>query len=65
MTSQSPWRFAVFYFDRNDPRVWAPKRTNLGWTLNFAHTASWLILGALLLSLAVIAGVVAYGVHIR
>jgi uncharacterized membrane protein len=44
MTSQSPWRFAVFYFDAKDPRIWVPKRTNLGWTLNLAHNASWLVL---------------------
>ena len=61
MTSQSPWRFAVFYFDENDPRIWVPKRTNLGWTLNFAHNASWLVLAALLLSV-VAAGIVAFSV---
>jgi uncharacterized membrane protein len=65
MTSQSPWRFVVFYFNKDDPRIWAPKRTKLGWTLNLAHNASWLILGGLTLSLIVAAGVVAYGVHVR
>jgi uncharacterized membrane protein len=65
MTSQSHWRFGVFYFDENDPRIWAPKRTNLGWTLNFAHKASWLILGMLALLVAVAAGIGAYSVHVR
>jgi uncharacterized membrane protein len=65
MTSQSPWRFGVFYFDKNDPRIWAPKRTKLGWTLNFAHNASWLVLAALTLSVIVAAGIVAYSVHVR
>jgi uncharacterized membrane protein len=64
MTSQSPWRFVVFYFDENDPRVWVPKRTNLGWTLNLAHNASWLILAALALSIVAV-GIVAYSVHVR
>ena len=65
MTSQSPWRLAVFYFDENDPRIWVPKRTNLGWTLNLAHNASWLILGMVALSVAVAAAVGAYSVHVR
>jgi uncharacterized membrane protein len=39
------WRgrglFACYYAPR-DPRVWVPKRIEaLGWTLNFAHRASW------------------------
>ncbi len=64
MTSQSPWRFVVFYFDENDPRLWVPKRTNLGWTLNFAHNASWLVLGVLALSVVAV-GIVAYSVLVR
>ena len=64
MTSQSPWRFVVFYFDENDPRLWAPKHTNLGWTLNFAHSASWLVLGVLALSVVAV-GIVAYSVLVR
>jgi uncharacterized membrane protein len=65
MTSQSPWRFVVFYFDKNDPRIWVPKRTNLGWTLNFAHNASWFVLGVFVLSVIVAAGIVAYSVRVR
>jgi uncharacterized membrane protein len=65
MTSQSPWRFVVFYFDKNDPRIWAPKRTNLGWTLNFAHNASWFVLGVFVLSVILAAGIVAYSVRVR
>jgi uncharacterized membrane protein len=64
MTSQSPWRFVVFYFDEKDPRIWVPKRTHLGWTLNFAHNASWLVLGALALSVVAV-GAVAYSVCVR
>jgi uncharacterized membrane protein len=65
MTTQSPWRFVVFYFDESDPRLWVPKRTNLGWTLNFAHRASWFVLGAFMLLGAVAAAVVAHGVRVR
>ena len=52
MTSQSPWRFVIFYFDETDPHLWVPKRTNLGWTLNFAHRTSWLVLGAFVVAVA-------------
>ena len=65
MTSQSHWQLAVFYFDENDPRIWVPKRTNFGWTLNFAHNASWLILAMLTLLVAAAAGIGAYSVHVR
>lgn len=41
----------------NDPRIRVPKRTDLGWTLDFAHNASWLNLGMLALSVAVAAAI--------
>ena len=65
MKPQSPWRFAVFYFDKTDPRLWVPKRTHLGWTLNFGHSSSWVVLGAFVLAVAVAAATVAYYVHVR
>jgi uncharacterized membrane protein len=38
------WRFLnLIYVAPQDPRVWVRKRQpEFGWTLNFAHTASWL-----------------------
>jgi uncharacterized membrane protein len=63
MKPQSPWRFVVFYFDKADPRLWVPKRTHLGWTLNFGRRVSWVVLGAFVLAVA--AGIVAYYVHAR
>ena len=39
----------VFYYNPDDPSLWVGKRYGIGWTLNFAHTASWFILGAMLL----------------
>ena len=38
----------VIYRNANDPRIWVPKLSGLGATLNFAHTKSWLVLGAIL-----------------
>lgn len=46
----------MFVFDPSDPRIFLPKPSGLGQTLNFAHPASWAILGALV----VVIGVAAY-----
>lgn len=35
------------YSNLDDPRIWVPKLSGLGMTLNFAHRASWVWLGAL------------------
>lgn len=37
------------YSNAKDPRLWVPKFTGLGATLNFGHLRAWLILGAILL----------------
>jgi hypothetical protein len=39
---------AMFYVNKDDPRVWVPKLSGPGATLNFAHPVSWLILAAFL-----------------
>jgi uncharacterized membrane protein len=65
MKPQSPWRFVVFYFDETDPRVLVPKRTHLGWTLNFGNRASWVVLWGFVLAVAVVAASAAYYVHAR
>jgi uncharacterized membrane protein len=31
-----------------DPRLWVPKLSGFGATLNFGHVRAWLILGAIL-----------------
>jgi uncharacterized membrane protein len=57
----------VIYSNPNDPRLWVPKLSGLGATLNFAHTNSWLILGAILVLpiggviLALISGMCRWG----
>ena len=38
----------IIYRNPQDPRLWVPKITGLGSTLNFAHRRSWLLLLALL-----------------
>jgi len=36
------------YSNPKDPRLWVPKLSGFGATLNFAHVRAWLILGAIL-----------------
>jgi uncharacterized membrane protein len=36
------------YNNANDPRLWVPKLSGMGATLNFAHARSWIILAAIL-----------------
>lgn len=50
------WVGGIFFFDREDKRVFVPKRFGFGWTPNFAHPASWLVL-ALPLVIALLAAV--------
>jgi uncharacterized membrane protein len=57
----------VIYSNATDPRIWVPKLSGLGATLNFAHTKSWLVLGAILVMpiggviVAIIAGLCRWG----
>lgn len=40
------WKWGIFYFNRNDSRFIIRKRIEfLGWTINFAHPISYIILG--------------------
>ncbi|WP_240159792.1 DUF5808 domain-containing protein [Paenibacillus aceris] len=34
----------MFYFNPNNKSIIVPKRLGLGWTLNFAHPISWVII---------------------
>jgi len=38
------WKWGIFYNNPNDPSIWVEKRTGLGWTVNFAHQVSYLII---------------------
>lgn len=42
------WKLGVFYFNRNDPAIFLEKRFGVGWTNNWAHPLSWIILAAII-----------------
>ena len=51
------WVLGVFYFNRKDKRVLAPKRISLlGWTLNFANPYAIPVLGLILLLIFLFTG---------
>ena len=38
------WKWGIMYNNPNDPAIWVEKRVGIGWTLNFAHKESWVII---------------------
>ncbi len=51
------WRTFGIYVAPRDPRVWVRKRNPVrGWTLNFAHSRSWVWVAGLAI---LVAGVIA------
>lgn len=38
--NSSPWKFGIFYYNKEDKRLFPPKRSKLGWTVNFANPFS-------------------------
>lgn len=44
------WKWGMFYHNPEDPKIWVDKLYGLGWTLNMARPASWVILTAILLA---------------
>ena len=51
------WKWGIFYFNKKDKRILVPKLSGLGWTLNFGHAISFVILG---LFFALIIGVIVF-----
>ncbi|MEK3979324.1 DUF5808 domain-containing protein [Psychrobacillus sp. FSL K6-2836] len=49
------WKGGLFYLNKNDPSIMVEKRFGVGWTLNFAHPISWIVL---LLPLLLIFGII-------
>jgi len=46
----SNWKFGMFYFNKNDSRFIVRKQVeSLGWTFNFAHPISYVVVVLLLL----------------
>ena len=53
----------VFYKNPRDGRLWVPKVTGLGWTLNFAHRRAWPVMIALVgvpVALVILIGLLAH-----
>ncbi|KIC62469.1 DUF5808 domain-containing protein [Chryseobacterium taiwanense] len=36
----SHWKFGFFYYNKEDKRIFPPKRFGFGWTVNFANPLS-------------------------
>lgn len=52
----SNWILGLFYFNRKDKRIMAPKRISmLGWTVNFANPYAFPALGLVFLILFLLA----------
>ncbi|MGD2128217.1 MAG: DUF5808 domain-containing protein [Lysobacterales bacterium] len=49
------WYFAIFYFNPEDKRLFLPKRSGLGWTINFAQPLAIVILVLLIVGLVALA----------
>ncbi len=44
----SKWKAGAFYWDRSDPAIFVEKRTGIGFTLNWGHPVSWVIIAVIL-----------------
>ncbi len=49
LTLDKYWKAGVFYINRDDPALVVEKRFGIGYTLNFGHPLSWLIMALLVL----------------
>ncbi|MFT5145216.1 MAG: putative membrane protein [Rhodothermales bacterium] len=45
------WHGVLFYNNPDDPRYMLPKRTGLGWTINFAHPGAIVMLVLIMLAI--------------
>ncbi len=49
------WKFGIFYFNKEDKRIFPPKRNKyLGWTVNFGNSISIIVFVVVLLALILI-----------
>lgn len=44
------WKAGIFYFNKDDASLFLPKRFGVGWTMNWARPAAWLIVGGFTLA---------------
>lgn len=53
----SNWKYGIFYYNKEDKRIFPPKRIALlGWTVNFANPYSYLSLIGLIIVIYCLAG---------
>lgn len=53
------YKYGVFYYNKDDSRIIVPKRIKyMGWTVNFAHPLSYLIIGGIL-AMVIVAWIIA------
>jgi uncharacterized protein DUF5808/uncharacterized protein DUF1648 len=57
---ESCWKAGIFYVNPDDPAIFVEKRFGIGYTLNFGHPLSWLILGLSILAPLAVAAWVAH-----
>jgi uncharacterized membrane protein len=50
-TADDRWKWGVFYYNPDDPAFLVEKRFGLGWTWNFGHRLSWLLIPVLVLTI--------------
>jgi len=43
------WKLGFVYYNPNDPAMFVEKRMGIGWTINFARPAAWMIFAGILL----------------
>jgi len=49
------WKWGIFYYNPQDANIMVEKRNGLGWTFNFGHKVSFVVMGVIML--AIIGGV--------
>jgi uncharacterized membrane protein len=42
------WKWGIFYYNPKDSKLMVSKRNGLGWTFNFGHTVSFVVIGLIL-----------------
>jgi len=48
-TPEGCWKAGIFYVNPDDDSLFVPKRSGMGYTINFAHPWSWLVVVAVIL----------------
>jgi len=49
------WKWGIFYYNPKDPNIMVEKGNGLGWTFNFGHNVSFVVMGVI--ALVIIGGV--------